>query len=123
LYVKLISRAAECEEAYKIALENYIELSKKIEDVMRRKSDLCQVDNSQENPLNEDVISAKGFKKKEGCKRRCQIKSRIEVTKKKKKSINNHHLQANQHLQVVASQLYILFHIYTCYLYNIIFIY
>ncbi|XP_062173634.1 protein FAR1-RELATED SEQUENCE 5-like [Alnus glutinosa] len=56
------NRAAECEEAYKIALENYTELSKKIEDVMRRKSDLCQVDNSQENPLNEDVISAKGLK-------------------------------------------------------------
>jgi zinc finger SWIM domain-containing protein 3 len=46
LYVKLIIRAAECEESYKIALENYTELRKKIEDVMRRKSDLCQVDNS-----------------------------------------------------------------------------
>ncbi|KAG6708290.1 hypothetical protein I3842_06G073800, partial [Carya illinoinensis] len=32
LYVKLISRAAECEEAYMLALENYKELSGKIED-------------------------------------------------------------------------------------------
>jgi zinc finger SWIM domain-containing protein 3 len=103
LYVKLISRAAECEEAYKIALENYTELNKKIEDVMRRKSDLCQVDNSQENPLNEDVISAKGLKKKQGCKGKRRIKSSIEVAIKKKKSINNHHPQANQHLQVVTS--------------------
>jgi zinc finger SWIM domain-containing protein 3 len=103
LYVKPISRAAECEEAYKIALENYTELNKKIEDVMRRKSDLCQVDNSQENPLNEDVISVKGLKKKQGCKGKRRIKSCIEVAIKKKKSINNHHPQANQHLQVVTS--------------------
>ncbi|GLT69779.1 hypothetical protein SLA2020_419050 [Shorea laevis] len=30
LYVKLISRAVECEEAYKIALENHAELSKRL---------------------------------------------------------------------------------------------
>jgi hypothetical protein len=47
-----------------MTLENYIELSKKIEDVMRRKSDLCQVNNFQENPLNEmTIISAKAQKK------------------------------------------------------------
>lgn len=46
LYVKLISRAVECEETYKITLENYNDLSKKIEDVVKRKSDICQVDNS-----------------------------------------------------------------------------
>jgi adenylate kinase family enzyme len=103
LYVKLISRAAECEEAYKIALENYTELSKKIEDVMRRKSDLCQVDNSQENPLNEDVISAKGLKNKQGCKGKRRIKSCIEVARKKNKSINSYHPQANKNLQVVTS--------------------
>ncbi|XP_059436424.1 protein FAR1-RELATED SEQUENCE 9-like [Corylus avellana] len=101
LYVKLISRAVECEEAYKIVLENYTELSKKIEDVVRRKSDLCEVDNSQENVLDEmATISVKGIKKKKGWKGKRRIKSCIEVAKKKKKSSNNHHPQANQHLQV-----------------------
>jgi zinc finger SWIM domain-containing protein 3 len=46
LYVKLISRAVECEEAYKIALENYNKLIKKIKDVVKRKFDIYQVDNS-----------------------------------------------------------------------------
>jgi hypothetical protein len=47
-------------------LENYVELNKKIEDVMKTKSNLSQVDNSQENPLDEmTIISAKGKKKKE----------------------------------------------------------
>jgi hypothetical protein len=46
-------------------LENYVELNKKIEDVMKTKSNLSQVDNSQENPLDEmTIISAKGKKKK-----------------------------------------------------------
>ena len=62
MYVKLISRAVECEEAYNIALENCAELSEKIEDVMKMKFNLSQVDNSQENPLDEmtiDVLKAK----------------------------------------------------------------
>jgi hypothetical protein len=46
-------------------LENYVELSKKIEDVMKTKSNLSKVDNSQENPLDEmTIISAKGKKKR-----------------------------------------------------------
>ena len=66
-----------------IALENYVEFSKKIEDVMRMKSDLSQVDNSQENPLDEIAItSAKGIKKKQGCKGRSRIKSCTKVAKK-----------------------------------------
>jgi zinc finger SWIM domain-containing protein 3 len=124
MYVKLISRAVECEEAYNIALENYAELSKKIEDVMRMKSDLRQVDNSQENPLDEMAItSAKGIKKKQGCKGRRRIKSCTEVAKKKKKSINNLPPQSNQYIHVIILQLYIMFHIYTCYLFNMSFIY
>jgi len=103
LYVKLISRAVECEEGYKIALENYTELSKKIEDVVRRKSDLYQVDHSLENPLDETTnISAIGLKKKQGCKGKRRFKSCIEVAKKKKKNINNHPPQANQYLQVIV---------------------
>ncbi|XP_059455217.1 protein FAR-RED IMPAIRED RESPONSE 1-like [Corylus avellana] len=99
MYVKLISRAVECEEAYNIALENYAELSKKIEDVMKMKSNLSQVDNFQENPLDEmTTISAKGIKKKQGCKGKRRIKSCTEVTKTKKKSINNHPPQANQYI-------------------------
>jgi len=91
LYVKLISRAVECEEAYKIALKNYNKLSKKIEDVVKKKSDNCQVDNSQENPLDEmTTICVKGLKKKQGCKGKLRIRSCVEVATKKKKFINNH---------------------------------
>jgi hypothetical protein len=47
-------------------LENYVELNKKIEDVMKTKSNLSQVDNSQENPLDEmTIISAKGKEEEE----------------------------------------------------------
>jgi hypothetical protein len=103
LYVKLISRAVECEEAYKIALENYNELIKKIKDVVKRKFDIYQVDNSQENSLDEmTTICAKGLKKKQGCKGRRRIKSCTEVAKKKKKIINNHQSQENQYLQVIV---------------------
>jgi hypothetical protein len=103
LYVKLISRAVEYEEGYKIALENYTELSKKIEDVVRRKSNLYQVDHSLENPLDETTdISAIGLKKKQGCKGKRRFKSCFEVAKKKKKNINNHPSQANQYLQVIV---------------------
>ena len=114
MYVKLISQVVECEEAYNIALEKYAELSKKIEDVMKMKSNLSQIDNSKKNPLDEmTTISAKGLKKKQGCKGKRRIKSCTKVNKKKKKSINNHPPQANQYIHVIVLQLYIMFYIYT----------
>ncbi|XP_075660953.1 protein FAR1-RELATED SEQUENCE 1-like [Castanea sativa] len=42
MYVKLIARASECEEAYELALGSYNELSKKIDDILRKKSNSCQ---------------------------------------------------------------------------------
>jgi len=51
-------------------LENYTKLSKKIEDVVRKKSNLCKVDNSQEIPLDDKMatINVKGLKEKQGFK-------------------------------------------------------
>ena len=63
MQVKLITKAVECEEANKLALENYIELSKKIDNIFGRKSNLCQVDTDQEKSIEEMMtICAKGLK-------------------------------------------------------------
>ncbi|KAF3946630.1 hypothetical protein CMV_027126 [Castanea mollissima] len=100
MYVKLIARASECEEAYELALGSYNELSKKIDDILRKKSNPCQVDINQENSSDEmTTISAKGLKKKQGCKGRRRIKSCLEKPKKKKKGSIHQPIQTNQCLQ------------------------
>ncbi|KAK4608137.1 hypothetical protein RGQ29_001804 [Quercus rubra] len=98
--------ASECEEAYELALGSYNELSKKIDDILRKNSNPCQVDINQENSSNGMItISAKGLKKKQGCKRRRQIKSCLEKPKKKKKGSIHQPIQTNQCLQVLVSPL------------------
>ncbi|KAG2686603.1 hypothetical protein I3760_09G013400 [Carya illinoinensis] len=78
--LELISRAVEYEEAYMLALGNYKELSGKIEDIFRKKFDICQIEDSQQYSL-EDITtsSVKGLKKKQGCKGRCRYKSCLEM--------------------------------------------
>jgi len=49
------------------------------------------------------TISAKGLKKKQGCKGKRRFRSCVEVATKKKKIINN------QYLQVIVSHLYVFF--------------
>ena len=96
MYVKLITRASACEEAYELALGSYNELSKKIDDILRKKSNPCQVDINQENSSNEmTTISTKGLKKKQGCKGRRRIKSCLEEAKKKKKGSIHQSIQTN----------------------------
>ena len=83
MYVKLITRANECKEAYELALGSYNELSKKIYDILKKKSNPYI---NQENSLDEmTTISAKGLKKNQGCKGRRRIKSCLEKLKNKKK--------------------------------------
>ena len=36
MYIKLIAQASECEEVYELALGSYNELSKKIDDILRK---------------------------------------------------------------------------------------
>ena len=97
MYIKLIAQASECEELYELALGSYNELSKKIDDILRKKSNPCQVDINQENSLDEmTIISAKGLKKKQGYKGRRQIKSCLEKPKKKKKGSIHQPIQTNQ---------------------------
>jgi len=96
-------------------LENYTKLSKKIEDVVRKKSNLCKVDNSQEIPLDDKMatINVKGLKEKQGFKEKRRIRSCTEVAIKKNKSINNCLPQSNQYFQVINSQLYTHTHTHT----------
>ena len=106
MYIKLIAQASECEEVYELALGSYNELSKKIDDILRKKSNPCQVDINQENSLDEmTIISAKGLKKKQGYKGRRRIKSCLEKPKKKKKGSIHQPIQTNQCLQVLVSPL------------------
>jgi len=65
MYVKLITRASECEEAYELALGSYNELSKKIDDILRKISNPCQVDINQENSSDEmTTIFTKGSRRR-----------------------------------------------------------
>jgi len=114
MYVKLITRASECEEAYELALGSYNELrKKKFDDILRKKSNPCQVNISQENSSNEmTTISAKGLKKKQGCKGRRRIKSCLEKPKKKKKG-SIHQPITNKSVFIGTSLTIIIFNIYT----------
>jgi hypothetical protein len=113
MYVKLITQAVECEEAYKLALENYTELSKKINNIFGRKSNLCQVDTDQEKSVEEMMtICAKGLKKKQGSMGRHRYKSFIEMAKKKKKISIHRPIQTKQYLEVLVSQFYTFIYLY-----------
>ena len=88
-------------------------MSKKIDDIFRKKSNPCQVDINQENSSDEmTTISAKGLKKKQGCKGRRRIKSCLEKPKKKKKR-KHPSTHTNKSVFTGTSLTIIIFNIYT----------